>query len=146
MTFKRKKGVKLLKLVSALQYTVYGVPSLYYGDEAGIEGYHDPFCRLPYPWGREESELLMHYKTLGAIRKSHAAFDAGDFSILSHDGNFISFERRKGDDRVIVAANRGGTRLWRMSGRWRDELTGREYENEITVEPETAVILTEIGG
>ena len=60
-----EKGKKLLMLISTLQYTVYGVPSLYYGDEAGVQGYHDPFCRLPYPWGREDAELLLHYKKLG---------------------------------------------------------------------------------
>lgn len=140
----REKGIKLLKLVSTLQYTVYGVPSLYYGDEAGIEGYHDPFCRLPYPWGKEEAELVGHYRRLGALRRDHKAFDAGDFDILLHDAHFLAFERSNGDDRVIVAANRGGTRLWKLSGKWRDELTGRIYENEISVAPETAVVLTEV--
>ncbi len=140
----REKGKKLLMLVSALQYTVYGVPSLYYGDEAGVEGYHDPFCRRPFPWGREDTALLEHYKRLGAIRKAHKAFEGGEFIILDHDKSFIAYERTLGDDRVVVAANRGGTRLWTLSGRWRDELTGTVCENEVLVAPETALILTEI--
>ncbi len=139
-----EKGKKLLKLVSTLQYTVYGIPSLYYGDEAGVQGYHDPFCRLPYPWGSEDGELLCHYRLLGSIRKKHKAFDAGDFSILIHDAHFIAFERKKGNDRVIVAANRGGTRLWKLEGKWCDELSGKVYENEISVSPETAVVLVEV--
>jgi glycosidase len=53
-----EKGVKLLKLASIIQYTLPGVPSLYYGDEAGMEGYKDPFNRFCYPWGRENEELL----------------------------------------------------------------------------------------
>ena len=137
----KEKGIKLLKLVSTLQYTVYGIPSLYYGDEAGIEGYHDPFCRLPYPWGRENAELLEHYKKLGRLRQEHSAFWSGDFSILEHDEHFIAYERKKDGDRVIVAANRGGTRLWKLCGRFKDELSGRIYENEISVAPETAVVL-----
>jgi len=119
------------------------VPSLYYGDEAGVEGYHDPFCRKPFPWGKEDRILLEHYKRLGEIRRSHRAFEGGDFRILDHDKSFIAYERKKGDDRVIVAANRGGTKLWDIAGRFRDELTGKVYENEILISPETAVILTE---
>ncbi|MCM1545190.1 MAG: glycoside hydrolase family 13 protein, partial [Ruminococcus sp.] len=63
-----KKGVKLLKLASAIQYTLPGVPSLYYGDEAGMQGYKDPFNRVCYPWGDENRELLNWYKNLGDIR------------------------------------------------------------------------------
>ena len=61
-----KKGVKLLKLAATLQYTLVGLPSLYYGDEAGLTGGSDPFCRGCYPWGNENSELLSFYKKLGA--------------------------------------------------------------------------------
>ena len=57
-----RRGIALLKMAATIQYTVYGVPSLFYGDEAGLEGYHDPFCRRPYPWGRENGELLEFYQ------------------------------------------------------------------------------------
>ena len=63
----RKKARSRLKIASTLQYTVFGVPSLYYGDEAGLEGGHDPFCRQPFPWGNEDKELADHYKKLGEI-------------------------------------------------------------------------------
>ncbi len=140
----RKRAKRLLKMISALQYTVYGVPSLYYGDEAGIEGYHDPFCRLPYPWGREDTELLAHYKKLGEIRKDHKAFAGGEFKITHHGDDFIAFERKKRKDRVFVAANAGDQKEIALVGRWRDELTGKVYENKVLVERETAVILTEM--
>jgi glycosidase len=41
----------LFQLASLLQYTLPGVPCLYYGDEAGLYGYRDPFNRGCYPWG-----------------------------------------------------------------------------------------------
>ena len=44
-----------MKMASAIQYTLPGVPSLYYGDEAGMEGYQDPFNRGCYPWGKRKS-------------------------------------------------------------------------------------------
>lgn len=42
------------KLYAALP----GMPSVYYGDEAGMEGAADPFCRFPYPWGREDAQVM----------------------------------------------------------------------------------------
>ena len=71
---------------SAIQYTVYGVPSVYYGDEAGMQGYRDPFCRMPYPWGREDEELSAHYRLLGKIRKENPVFAKGEFRVLISDG------------------------------------------------------------
>ena len=47
-----------LLMASLLQYMLPGAPSLYYADEAGMEGYKDPFNRRTYPWGREDKQLL----------------------------------------------------------------------------------------
>ena len=96
-----------LAIAAALQYTVYGVPSLYYGDEAGLEGYGDPFCRRPYPWGREDEEILAHYRRLGAIRCENSAFCDGDFKIIAEDAHALAFSRKNAQNYVIVAANRG---------------------------------------
>ena len=41
-------------MASFLQFTLPGAPSIYYGDEAGMEGYRDPFNRRTFPWGRED--------------------------------------------------------------------------------------------
>ena len=43
------------------------MPCLYYGDEAGVQGFADPYNRAPYPWGREDEELLYHYRMLGLL-------------------------------------------------------------------------------
>ena len=102
----RANAVQKLKLASVLQFTVFGVPSVYYGDEAGIEGYRDPFCRMPFPWGREDESLLAHYRMLGALREKHRALRDGDFQFLYHDDNgCVVFERRTARDRVLVAVN-----------------------------------------
>ena len=71
------KGKKMLKLAALLQYTLVGLPSLYYGDEAGLSGYGDPFCRATFPWDNEDVELLGFYKKLGAARKNCSAFKQG---------------------------------------------------------------------
>lgn len=101
----KARAIKLLKLGSVIQYTVYGVPSVFYGDEAGLEGYRDPFCRMPFPWGRENDELLSHYRLLGRIRKDNKIFENGLFRTVRHEGSYIEYERYDGKDKITVAVN-----------------------------------------
>ncbi len=97
---------KRLKAAAVIQYTLPGVPSLYYGDEAGTEGYGDPFCRATYPWGHEDKDLLGFYKDLGQIRRKCAAFKRGEFSVVSADHDHIAFMRSQGDSFAFIAVNR----------------------------------------
>lgn len=101
-----QKGIDLLKIAAVIQYTVYGVPSVFYGDEAGMEGYHDPFCRRPYPWGKENQDLLRFYRTLGKIRSGHSVFDGGDFYIDLAEGGFLVYTRQKEKEKITVLVNR----------------------------------------
>ncbi len=101
-----KKGVKLLKLASIIQYTLPGVPSLYYGDEAGMEGYKDPFNRFCYPWGRENIELIDFYKALGRMRKNCDCFKEGSYRTVSAMLSCLAFERYGKKDKVLVIINR----------------------------------------
>ena len=136
----RKKGISLLKIASTLQYTVFGVPSLYYGDEAGLEGYHDPFCRMPYPWGREDKELLRHYRHLGKIRTEHQALKDGEFRFLVSNSKGFAYERRSGEDVIVVAANMDKTSMRvPIEGAWKELLTGETVENPTVGEGEIAV-------
>lgn len=75
----RERGIKLLKIAAAMQYTLPGFPCVYYGDEAGMEGYRDPFNRCCYPWGKENKELIEWHTQLGNLRKSCSALWDGDF-------------------------------------------------------------------
>ncbi len=120
----RARAVQMLKMASALQFTVFGVPSVYYGDEVGLEGYHDPFCRMPFPWGREDAELLSHYRALGALRKRSRALACGEFRFLAHDEHGIAFERDIDGERIIVAANVGECCEFEFEGEWQNALSG----------------------
>jgi glycosidase len=136
----RRRGISLLKMASALQYTVFGVPSLYYGDEAGLEGYQDPFCRMPYPWGREDEELLAHYRHLGKMRMEHQALRDGDFRFLVSDSKGFAYERRSEEDVLVVAANMGKTSMRvPIEGVWRELLTGKIVSDPTVGEGEIAV-------
>ncbi len=137
----RERAGRLLKIASTLQFTVYGVPSVYYGDEAGLEGYHDPFCRMPYPWGREDAELMRHYRMLGSLRRRHPALSDGSFRFLSHANGYFIFEREKGDDRVLVALNLGMTPVaFPLDGIFADCISGSICRDKLTL-PAGAIAL-----
>lgn len=103
-----KKGVTLLKLAAVLQFTLPGVPSVYYGDEAGLQGYKDPFNRGCYPWGRENKALIAFYQRLGALRKDLPCLKDGNIHFLSATLGCVAYERESecGEGAVLVIANR----------------------------------------
>ena len=101
-------GVRLLKLASVLQYCLPGVPCLYYGDEAGMQGYRDPFNRGCYPWGEENEELLSWYRALGALRRESPALIDGAFYRLPASDSVAAFTRTAGEGELLCAVNVGG--------------------------------------
>lgn len=130
-----------------LLFTVFGVPSLFYGDEAGMEGHHDPFCRFPFPWGREDQSLTRHVTFLGQLRREHPCFGRGDFRILHHGAHTIAYERRYGDDVLVIAANAGSEPyLVPLGGRWQQLLPDATAPigASVTVDAGKAVILREV--
>jgi len=97
-----------LLAASFLQYTLPGSPSLYYGDEACMEGYRDPFNRRPYPWGREDVEFLEHFKRLGQLRKDHIALRLGDIAFFEAGDKHVGFTRSHPDETLKIYINRSG--------------------------------------
>ncbi len=103
----RENGIRLMKIAAALQYTLFGFPSVYYGDENGMEGYRDPFCRRGYNWEKKEEELLSYYEYLGKLRKKHPALKRGTFNFLYIDKTSFSYERKLDGDCIKVYVNIG---------------------------------------
>ena len=101
------KATGRLMMASFLQYMLPGCPSLYYGDEAGMEGHKDPFNRRTYPWGREETELVAHFRRLGTLRKENEVLRLGDIHFFRADQQMIGFTRTYQGKTVRVYANRG---------------------------------------
>lgn len=141
----KARAIKYLKIASVLQYTAFGIPSVFYGDEVGMEGYHDPFCRRPFPWGNENPEILEHYKKLGALRLRETALIKGGFNVLEHGESTIAFERYDKENRICIAANRSdGYYVLKASGKWVDLLSGNECEDELIVPKDEAKIFKKI--
>ena len=126
-------AIKKLKLAALVQYTVYGIPSVFYGDEAGLEGHHDPFCRKPYPWHDQNSDVLGFYKKLGEIRiKHHKLFAEGDFLVNYANAAFISYSRKTNEEELIILVNASEKSVeYKLSGRYYDVLNGNEYCNKL---------------
>lgn len=95
-----------LKLATLLQYTIMGIPTVFYGDEVGMEGTKDPYCRGTYPWGKEDLTILEWYRKLGNLRNNEVLID-GDMNIKYAKDGALIFERVKGEHKIIVAVNLG---------------------------------------
>ena len=92
----RAAGIAKLRLAALVLFTFPGSPMIYYGDEAGMEGYGDPFNRGCYPWGQEDRELLAWYHRLGMVRRACPALADGEFEPVWSEGGMIAFARTRG--------------------------------------------------
>ena len=127
-----ERGVRLLKIAAAIQYTLPGVPSLYYGDEAGMQGYKDPFNRVCYPWGSENQDLLSYYKKLGEIRKECHCLKEGTFFTVSEMLSCLAFTRQDKTDRIFVVVNRNEQEIdYYLPEEWKNaqSLLGEKVRN-----------------
>ncbi len=144
----RHRAINLLHIALTLQFTVFGVPSVFYGDEAGMEGYHDPFCRFPFPWGREEPSLLKTVRFLGKLRLDNPCLADGTFSVIYHDAHAIAYERSKNGNRLLIAANMGSQTIdIPVTGHWQqlhpDGIT--EYRGQLLrILPKQSCIFKEV--
>lgn len=142
-TEERARGKRLLKMISVMQFTLPGVPSIYYGDEAGTDGGVDPFNRGCYPWGREDKDIIDHYRLLGKIRKEHPVFKDGDFIPVSSVLGCVAYERSGRGERIITIANRNPHPItYTIPDDGFVSLTGQQVEGrDVFIGPESATIL-----
>ena len=108
------QAVELLFMATFLQYTLPGCPSVYYGDEAGMEGHKDPFNRRTYPWNQEDPILLGHFRQLGALRKEHSTLRLGDIRFFHAKDGKIGFCRSYEEKSVKIFINRSDKK-WDIS-------------------------------
>lgn len=104
-----------LKLISLLQMTLPGAPSVYYGDEVALPGGGDPDNRRPYPWadkgGSPDLAMYNHFKKVIGLRNSNSALRGGDFQTLKVDdtNKVYSYLRWDVSQKIVVALNNGTT-------------------------------------
>ncbi len=120
-----------LMLGALLLYTFPGSPTVYYGDEAGMEGYEDPLNRRTFPWGQEDEGLLRWYRRLGQLRGDRPSLQQGDICYLYADGSGLAL-RRQWDGEVTTAAMNSGKEPLTMTLSWphpiaTDAMTGQQF-------------------
>lgn len=122
-------AVQRLKLLSMIQMTFPGIPSLYYGDEAGLEGYGDPYNRGTFPWGRENKDLVYWFKRLINWRKEYEVLQTGDFRSFDFGPDVYGFERSNGKEAIITLVNRS---------------LNMQHEVVLNLKPEKALIVIDL--
>lgn len=136
-----EKAKKKLYLASVLQFTLPGIPSIFYGDEAGLQGFDDPINRRPYPWGSEDKEILAHYKKLGRIRRENRAVFSGGFNMRDENG-LVAYERTSGDDEILIAVNAGADdETLFINKEYTSLYNNKEYKDVVDVPGGSFVIL-----
>jgi glycosidase len=102
-------GAVMQKLAAAIQFSLPGVPCIYYGDESGMNGLMDPFNRRPYT--KCGNDITEYYKTLSNIRKNHAALRTGHAAFLTRAEDMLGILRLcvEGQDALGMEAADGVT-------------------------------------
>jgi glycosidase len=105
------KSVEKMQLALLILFTYPGAPSVYYGDETGMEGGPDPDCRRAFSWNESDwnIEILQWVKTMIRLRNEKASLRRGDFEIIPvSDDNIFVFRRKEDTDQTIVIGNASG--------------------------------------
>lgn len=111
-------GKARFKQMAELVFALPGMPCIYYGDEAGLTGMSDPFCRAFFPWGREDQELTEHFRRLCAQRHALPVLARGFAEINAPHPDAIEISRffKDGKDALGEPA-RGGDLVLRIDRR-----------------------------
>jgi alpha-glucosidase len=136
-------------------FTYIGVPSVYYGDEIGLEGGEDPDCRRPFPWdeARWDTGLRATYRALAHLRRRAPPLARGRYETLAAAGDVFAYARELEGDAVITIIHRGVTPravtipAWAtgVAGPWTDALRGTAHAAgdhvTLTLPPRSGTVL-----
>lgn len=96
-----------VRLAYLFMFLSAGAPNIYYGDEVGLTGEHDPDNRRTMPWDEREHDIAFNrfVRRLIELRKTKQSFSDPDFHFIKTD--VLAFFKRTGEDSVLVFMNNG---------------------------------------
>lgn len=99
--------IRMLHGAAFFQMTYLGMPIIYYGDELGMEGADDPFCRYPMKWDEVEgNETHRHFQKLAHLRNSHEALRIGSFrSVAACENGLYAYMRATENEKLLCIVN-----------------------------------------
>ena len=143
------RGKAKLRLAGMLLYSFPGSPTLFYGDEAGMQGFEDPLNRGTFPWGDEDAALTEFFRTLGDLRQRES-LRRGRLAYIRNQGGCLVIERAADGERTVTALNAGDAPV-ELVLPWdaptaRDGVTGQRFLTEggvlrVTLPPLDGMIL-----
>ncbi len=137
------KAVLNLKIATLLQFTLPGVPSIYYGDEIGMTGYGDPLNRGYFTWDDIDGEILSWYKTLSSLRKEYSAFSDGSYSEIIAEGGVFVYKICNDESEVLVAINISSNDIYlSFEGELFERLRKTKYINGYNLQKNGVAVLT----
>ena len=146
------RGAARLRLGACLLFTFPGSPTIFYGDEAGMQGFEDPLNRCTYPWEHRDENLLALFRLLGQLRRHRQSLQRGNIRYVCARGGLLVFSRQAEGETTLTALNAGGEPR-DISLQWQgdsavDALTAQRFlacgdRLSLTLPPCSALILTE---
>jgi cyclomaltodextrinase len=106
-----------LKLATLFQMTFPGAPCIYYGDEIGMQGQHDPDCRRTFPWEEDlwDRDLLAWFRQAIALRRAHPVLRSGRYlRLLADDAASIYAFARKGKEKTLTVVLNNGAASYNL--------------------------------
>ena len=94
-------AIRKLKVASFIQFTIPGVPSIYYGDEIGMQGFRDPYNRKTFDKSKLNQEIFEHYLSLTKFRNDYKEEFKGDFKVIYCQDGCLIYQRES----LICAVN-----------------------------------------
>ncbi|GAB1471080.1 glycoside hydrolase family 13 protein [Chloroflexota bacterium] len=96
-----------LKMAWLFIFTYPGAPCIYYGDEVGVDGAHDPYCRKSFPWDQEkwDQDLHTYAKSVIALRNQHEILRRGDYKRMYSADGVMAYGRIYNGKEMIIAIN-----------------------------------------
>ncbi len=139
----KEKAIKKLQMAAVLQYTLPGVPCVYYGDENGAEGHIDPFCRRCFDWEHLNHNLIEFYTKLGQIRKKYREiFKDGDFKELFIEDGIIFYKRENQFGNIYIYVNNSKKSYQlNVNGIYKNLLNDAIIENKLEIKENSFGIL-----